>query len=88
MTDSAIAGTRDVTAVARRRWTLPSFGQASFALVFLGLPLAVYVIFVILPIVQAFYYSLTDWGGFSKKMNFVGFDNYLRLLQDGVFLKA
>ena len=75
-------------AVARRKWTLPSFGQASFVLVFLGLPLAIYAIFVILPIVQAFYYSLTDWGGFSRKMNFVGFDNYLRLLQDGVFLKA
>ncbi|HVY50881.1 MAG TPA: ABC transporter permease subunit [Devosia sp.] len=75
-------------AVGRRRWTLPSFGQISFVLVFLGVPLAIYVIFVILPIVQAFYYSLTDWGGFSRKMNFVGFDNYLRLLQDGVFLKA
>ncbi|MBN9306583.1 MULTISPECIES: ABC transporter permease subunit [unclassified Devosia] len=75
-------------AAAKRRWTLPSFGQASFVLAFLGIPLAIYIIFVILPIVQAFYYSLTDWGGFSRKMNFVGFDNYLRLLQDGVFLKA
>ena len=47
-------------------------------LVFLGLPLAIYVVFVISPFVQAFYYSMTDWTGFSKKMNFVGFDNYLR----------
>ncbi|HEX4298755.1 MAG TPA: ABC transporter permease subunit [Devosia sp.] len=74
--------------VARRRWTLPSFGQASFVLVCLGVPLAVYLIFVILPIVQAFYYSLTNWGGFSKKLDLVGFDNYARLLTDGVFLKA
>jgi len=71
-----------------KRWTLPSFGQASFVLVFLGVPLAIYVIFVILPFVQAFYYSMTDWSGFSKKMNFVGLDNYVKLLQDGVFLKA
>jgi len=67
---------------------LPSFGQTSFVLVFLGVPLAIYVVFVILPFVQAFYYSMTDWSGFSKKMNFVGLDNYVKLLQDGVFLKA
>src|SRR3569623_3551085 len=71
-----------------KKWMLPRFDQVSFMLVFLGLPLAIYVIFVISPFVQAFYYSMTDWSGFSKKMNFVGFDNYLRLLQDDVFLKA
>ncbi len=75
-------------APALKKWTLPSFGQASFVLVFLGVPLAIYVIFVISPFVQAFYYSLTDWSGFSKKMNFVGLTNYLNLLHDDVFLKA
>jgi ABC-type glycerol-3-phosphate transport system permease component len=75
-------------APAVRRWALPSFEQTSFMLVFLGLPLAIYVIFVISPFVQAFYYSLTDWSGFSKSMNFIGLANYLRLLQDDVFLKA
>jgi len=75
-------------ATALRRWTLPSFGQASFVLVFLGLPLAIYVIFVIAPFVQAFYYSMTDWSGFTKTMNFVGLTNYLNLLHDAVFLKA
>ena len=71
-----------------RRWKLPSFDSASFALVFLGLPLAVYAVFVISPFVQAFYYSMTDWSGFSKSMNFVGLDNYLALWQDPVFTKA
>ena len=75
-------------ATAGRAWRLPSFSNISFMLVFLGLPLAVYVIFVISPFVQAFYYSMTDWSGFSRKMNFVGLDNYVRLLGDGVFLKA
>ena len=75
-------------APALKKWTLPSFGQASFMLVFLGLPLAIYVIFVISPFVQAFYYSMTDWSGFSKKMNFVGLTNYLSLLTDPVFTKA
>lgn len=71
-----------------RRWKLPSLESSSFALVFLGLPLAIYVIFVISPFVQAFYYSMTDWSGFSKTMNFVGLTNYLTLLTDPVFTKA
>ena len=75
-------------APALKRWTLPSFEQSSFMLVFLGLPLAIYLIFVISPFVQAFYYSLTDWSGFSKKMTFVGLTNYANLLQDDIFLKA
>jgi ABC-type glycerol-3-phosphate transport system permease component len=75
-------------APATRRWKLPNFEKASFMLVFLGVPLALYVIFVISPFVQAFYYSMTDWSGFSRHMNFIGLENYLRLLQDSVFLKA
>ena len=73
---------------AKPRWALPKFENISFTLMFLGLPLAIYVIFVILPFVQAFYYSLTDWTGFSKSMNFVGLSNYLALTQDPVFIKA
>jgi ABC-type glycerol-3-phosphate transport system permease component len=75
-------------ATKARRWKLPSFENTSFMLVFLGLPLAIYVIFVISPFVQAFYYSMTDWSGFSKKMNFVGLTNYFTLLSDPVFTKA
>lgn len=71
-----------------RKWKLPSFENTSFMLVFLGLPLAIYLIFVVSPFVQAFYYSLTDWTGFSKTMNFVGFANYVALTQDPVFIKA
>ncbi|HEY9292479.1 MAG TPA: sugar ABC transporter permease [Microlunatus sp.] len=56
--------------------------------VFLGLPLAIFLIFVISPFVQALYYSLTDWAGFSATMNFVGAQNYTKLLHDDIFLKA
>lgn len=75
-------------ATTTRRWKLPSIENTGFALVFLGLPLAIYVVFVISPFVQAFYYSMTDWSGFSKSMNFVGLTNYLTLLSDPVFTKA
>jgi ABC-type glycerol-3-phosphate transport system permease component len=73
---------------ATKRWALPGLEMSSFMLVFLGLPIAIYVVFVIWPIVQAFYFSMTDWSGFSRTMNFVGAANYLALLSDGTFLKA
>ncbi|WP_410468589.1 carbohydrate ABC transporter permease [Arthrobacter sp. A2-55] len=54
--------------------------------VFLGLPLAIYLVFVISPFVQAMYYSLTSWSGFNDKMPFVGFDNYVKLFHDDIFM--
>jgi ABC-type glycerol-3-phosphate transport system permease component len=84
VTASTIAG----APTAKRRWALPNLENISFVLVFLGLPLAIFAIFVILPFVQAFYYSLTDWSGFSKSMNFVGLANYVALTKDPVFTKA
>ncbi|MEE2522592.1 sugar ABC transporter permease [Pseudarthrobacter sp. J75] len=56
--------------------------------VFLGIPLVIYLIFVIWPFVQAFVYSLTDWSGFSPNFNFVGLDNYARIFSDDLFLRA
>ena len=84
MTVSTITG----APAARRRWALPNLEHIGFTLVFLGIPLAIYILFVILPFVQAFYYSMTDWSGFSKSMNWVGFDNYIALMSDPVFTKA
>lgn len=69
----------------RRAWTLD---RVSFMLVFLGLPLAIYVIFVVSPFLQAIGYSFTNWNGFNTNQEFVGIDNYLRLMNDDVFKKA
>lgn len=78
----------DSPAVRRRRRVDLSLDNVSFYLVFLGLPLAVYLIFVISPFAQAFYYSLTNWSGFSPDMQFIGLKNYQRLFTDEIFLKA
>lgn len=56
--------------------------------VFLGVPVILYVVFVISPFLQSMYYSLTDWGGFSATQNFVGLANFKALLTDDLFLKA
>jgi len=69
----------------RRKWT---FDRISFMAVFLILPLAVFVIFVISPFVQAVYYSLTNWTGFSPNMQFIGLQNYVDLMHDSTFVHA
>lgn len=82
-----VPGGGGVPSAARRRRRL-TFDRASFFTVFLGVPLAVYLLFVIWPFIQAAYISLTGWNGFSDAMPFVGFDNYVALFQDGDFLHA
>lgn len=76
------------TAPARRRRRRPTFDRISFFAVFLGLPLVIYGIFVVSPFIQAFGFSLFDWGGFSGDKKFVGLDNYAALFQNQLFLKA
>ena len=95
MSSSTLVGAPDDQTVAqprrsrrggpRRRWTLD---RISFFVVFLGLPVGIFALFVIWPFVQAAYYSLTNWSGFSPTMDFVGVDNYVRLFQDDIFMTA
>jgi len=50
--------------------------------VLLGPPLAVYLVFAVLPLLVAAWFSLTDWNGISRTVGFVGLDNYARLAGD------
>lgn len=59
-----------------------------FFALFLGLPLLIYVLFVVSPFVQAFYYSLTSWRGLSSGAEFIGFDNYATIFHDPIYRKA
>lgn len=74
-------------APARRRRKL-TFDRASFMAVFLGIPLALYLVFVVSPFMQAVWYSFTNWGGFSNERQFVGLDNYAKLLDNDTFRTA
>ncbi|MGA4506919.1 carbohydrate ABC transporter permease [Propionibacteriaceae bacterium G1746] len=65
-----------------------TFDKISLFLVFLGLPLVLYAVFVVSPFFQAIGYSFTDWNGFTDKMNNVGLNNYTKLFQDELFLRA
>jgi len=68
---------------SRRRSRRPlTFDRVSFFLVFLGLPLALFLFIVVWPFAQAIWYSMTDWTGFTPDMSFVGLDNYQKLIHD------
>ncbi len=83
---TATTGGRPRPAVRRRR--MPSLDRLSFMAVFLGVPLAIYIVFVVYPFGQALYYSMTDWSGFSPTYNFTGLDNFTKLFHDDIFMRA
>ncbi len=48
----------------------------------------IYLLFQFYPAVSGFYYGLTDWNGFSPKMNFVGLDNIKEIVNDPLIFKS
>ena len=82
---AARTGGRKAPRLGQRRLT---FDYVSFLLVFLVLPVALFLVFVISPFIQAVYYSMTNWTGFSPNMSFVGINNFVKLFQDSTFLQA
>jgi N-acetylglucosamine transport system permease protein len=63
-------------------------GRYPFIVGFLAAPVALYVTFVVIPYVEAFRLSLTNWKGISPDFDYVGLLNYERLLASEVFWKA
>ena len=77
----------DAVRVSRHRPRL-NLDRITFMLVFLGIPLVLFTIFVLWPFAQAGYFALTNWGGYSDQVQFVGIENFTRMLGDEVFLKS
>ncbi|MER7207561.1 sugar ABC transporter permease [Streptosporangium sp. NPDC000239] len=63
-------------------------GRYRFIFGFLAAPVILYVVFVISPYLQAFYISLTNWKGITATPQFIGLENYTRLLDDDAFWAA
>jgi raffinose/stachyose/melibiose transport system permease protein len=55
---------------------------------FLAPALALYLLFVLLPIVQAAHYSLYKWNGLTPLTDFIGLKNYQVALSNGAFMTA
>lgn len=64
------------------------YGKYRFVGTMLVLPVALYAVFVISPMLQSIYYSFTDWSGLSANRKWVGLQNYRTLIHDDVFRRA
>lgn len=73
-------------AVATRRRV--DLGRVATVVLFLSPAAIVYSLFVLFPLVQAGYYGLYRWKGLGPLQNFVGLDNYRRVVNDEVFRGA
>lgn len=63
-------------------------GKYRFIIGFLAVPVALYAVLVISPFVQDFQISMTDWSGLTPERNWVGFDNYQKIMHNDLFWKA
>jgi raffinose/stachyose/melibiose transport system permease protein len=77
---SAIAGKRKGSRIRLER--------LATIIAFLLPAAALYTLLVIFPVVQAAYFSVFKWNGLGPATNFVGVENYIRILSDEIFQKA
>jgi len=62
--------------------------RGAFVAAFLLPATALYVLFVMWPVAQAFIFSLYRWRGVSMERTFTGLGNFAQLVADPVFLRA
>jgi len=79
---------RSVERVAATRRPRIRWGQVAMIIGFLLPAATLYTGLVLLPVIQAIYYSFWRWNGLGPLQNFIGLANYTRLLNDRVFIGA
>ena len=67
-------------------YTSPVFKKQMYF--FLIPALAFFLIFWIYPVLQLFYYSITDFNGINYDFDFVGFKNYVKVLSNGTLTNS
>jgi ABC-type sugar transport system permease subunit len=80
------ARTASYPAAPRRRRT--SRRERIEIAVLSGPAVIVFLMFVVTPVLLAAYYGFYKWSGFGQPTDFVGLDNYIRILSDSKFQKA
>jgi raffinose/stachyose/melibiose transport system permease protein len=89
---SAFAGERPVAVVRpgllQRLKELSGGGQLRAMVLFLPPALLLFTLFVTLPVIEASFYSFFNWNGYGAPTKVVGFDNYLRVLNDPIFYRS
>jgi raffinose/stachyose/melibiose transport system permease protein len=85
--DGGVAAPAAPSSAARKGRGLGWSGRLEVAIL-VGPALIVFLAFVIYPVVMAAYYGFFSWQGFGVPTDFVGFRNYLTILQDPTFHDA
>ena len=67
----------------RRRWN-----RDVVIILFLLPSVALFLLFVVLPVIQAAHYSLYRWNGLGSLEDYIGLKNYQALFSDPIFLQA
>lgn len=73
-------------ALKRRGNTSPTFTNKMYF--FLIPALAFFLTLWIYPVLQLFYYSVTDFNGINYNFNYVGFKNYIKVLSNGTLTNS
>lgn len=55
---------------------------------FLAPGFLIYIVFMIIPVIMCFYYSFTNWDGFSATYRLIGVKNFADLYRDASFFNA
>ena len=59
-----------------------------FALFLIVPGILLFSIFVLLPVIETLFISFTNWNGYSKNINYVGFDTYFKVIDTYPFSQA
>src|SRR5258708_3809056 len=88
MSDSAILKTSNVGPIKARRTSLwNEIFRARWSYLFVAPFFIFFALFSLYPVLFSLYLSLTEWKGLGP-INFIGLDNYQRLLHDTVFWQS
>lgn len=60
----------------------------TWAYLFVLVPIVLQLIFFYIPMIQGFFYSLTDWTGLTSNYNFIGLKNFTAVFADQKFAKS
>lgn len=63
-------------------------GEAKAGLLFILPFLLGFIIFNLFPLIYAFYISMVDYNTLKPSYNFIGFDNFVRIFNDNIAIKA
>ncbi len=87
MESAAQVSDQPMVATAPRRWL--RWNEHSLTIILFLLPTLVFMaIFVVWPIINSFSLSLYKWNGIDPIREYIGLDNWSRLVSDPVFWKA